>query len=1151
MTSPIFKDAPSFAAAPERVKELLQLDILDTPSEPAFDDIAQLAADLTGCPVAGVSFIDSKRQWFKARVGELPPEMPLDVSVCIHALQNSSVTSIDNLAMHPRFRTFSLVQENPAFRFYAAAPILTETGVLVGSLCVFDVLPRSEPLSVKQSQGLLALARSASRELKLRSINCARNSLNKQPPRDPSTHRQEDHGAGSAVSSPRDDRSEAYEVEYRVRHHSGDYRWVSSRVHPLRNDQGHVERWIGTSTDIDALKQAEIAFSTNREFTDRLIASFDGCVMLLDPHGQLLFINDSGQQALGVTDLQTAEGRSWLDLWPESVHQDATAAFECAMSGKAGHFEVGGSSDPDISKWWNITVAPIDGAKQRPEALLVIARDVSGLRESERDLLRTNERYRALIEASTAIIWRTDCNGALLESRGWAEFTGQSPEDTRGCGWLGAVHPDDRARVMETWQGLINSEQLGTAEYRVLLPNGNYRWMLATGIPLSNGSGAVQEWVGTLTDIHEQKAAEEKLRMSEQRHRALIETSTAIGWRASPAGAYIEGWGWHKFCGREPIIGTPLGWLDMIHPDDREHTATAWQESVTTLQPTKIVHRMVDLSGNYRWVFCRAVPLLNEAGEVQEWAGTISDIHDRRAAEDKLRDSEERLRLAIETTGLGIWDVNIATGERQWTPEAYEVLGLHPSTDVDRGTVLEHVHPEDRARMASKFYAEPVDSILSYSDTFRIFRADDGKERWIAATGRTVLDNDGKPIRKIGTVQDITARKLAEIALKTSEEQLSRSEAHLRSILETVPDAMIVSDEKGIIQSFSATAEHIFGYHPDEVIGTNVKFLMPLPYREQHDSYISRYRRSGERRIIGSGRVAMAQRKDGTTFPMEVQVGEMEWEGERYFTAFIRDLTERQYTEMRMQELQSELAYMSRLTAMGEMGSTLAHEINQPLTAIASYLKGCGMILDRMQGDEVATLRLAVDEAAEEALRAGEVIRQLREFVARGESEHRVEDLQRLVEEASALGLVGAKEKGVQVEFDFPPESPQVMVNRVQIQQVLINLLRNGVEAMHGIANRTLTIHAAVVQDGAMVQVSVQDTGSGIAPEVLSKLFKPFTTTKKSGMGVGLSICRTIVESHGGKIWAESAPGAGTTFHFTLKHVDSEEVAYPEAARIG
>jgi C4-dicarboxylate-specific signal transduction histidine kinase len=239
---------------------------------------------------------------------------------------------------------------------------------------------------------------------------------------------------------------------------------------------------------------------------------------------------------------------------------------------------------------------------------------------------------------------------------------------------------------------------------------------------------------------------------------------------------------------------------------------------------------------------------------------------------------------------------------------------------------------------------------------------------------------------------------------------------------------------------------------------------------------------------------------------------------------------------------------MSRFTALGEMGSTLAHEINQPLTAIASYLKGCGLILNNIEGEKIPLLRHAVNEAAEEALRAGEVIRQLREFVARGESEHHIERLQRLVEEASALALVGAKEQEVKVEFDFPPEDSLVFVNRVQIQQVLLNLIRNAVEAMQEVNQRALMIRARVVQCGTMVQVSVRDTGSGLAPEVLKNLFKPFTTTKQSGMGVGLSISRTIVEAHGGKIWAESVPGEGTTFHFTLRTIDKEDMASVEHA---
>ena len=379
----------------------------------------------------------------------------------------------------------------------------------------------------------------------------------------------------------------------------------------------------------------------------------------------------------------------------------------------------------------------------------------------------------------------------------------------------------------------------------------------------------------------------------------------------------------------------------------------------------------------------------------------------------------------------------------------------------------------------------------------------------------------------------------------TAEDALRAREAHLRSILETVPDAMVVIDEQARIQSFSATAVRLFGYEPDEVIGENIKALMPAPYREQHDGYMHRYLATGERRIIGIGRVVVGMRKDGSTFPMELAVGEMRSGGIRYFTGFIRDLTERQQTETRLQELQAELVHMSRFTALGEMASTLAHEINQPLTAITNYLKGCRRILERMEGDAVPMLRDAVNEAGEQALRAGQVIRHLREFVARGESERHVESLPKLIEEASALALVGAKEQRVRVAFRFDPEAPYVLADRIQVQQVLLNLIRNAIEAMQESQRRELKIGTALVEDGH-VELVVEDTGPGLAPEVAAQLFQPFVTTKKHGMGVGLSICRTIVESHGGKIWADSKQGEGTAFHFTLRTIKREEMANAE-----
>ncbi|MCX8474790.1 MAG: PAS domain S-box protein [Sphingomonas sp.] len=370
--------------------------------------------------------------------------------------------------------------------------------------------------------------------------------------------------------------------------------------------------------------------------------------------------------------------------------------------------------------------------------------------------------------------------------------------------------------------------------------------------------------------------------------------------------------------------------------------------------------------------------------------------------------------------------------------------------------------------------------------------------------------------------------------------ELAQREAHLTSILQTVPDAMIVIDEDGLIRDFSDTAERQFGWTAEEVTGRNVSMLMPSPYREAHDGYLQRYYRTGERRIIGVGRVVVGERKDGSTFPMELAVGEMRLLEGRFFTGFVRDLTERQQTETRLQELQSELVHVSRLTALGEMASALAHELNQPLSAIGNYLMGSKTLLGR---DPVPQERVAdaVERAASEALRAGEIIRRLRDFVSRGETERRLESLPKLLEEASALALVGAKEHGVRVRFDLSPEVDLVLVDKVQVQQVILNLIRNAVDAMTETERRELTVTVAP-EDSEMARVTVSDTGPGIRPDVVDQLFQPFVTTKRTGMGVGLSICRTIVEAHGGKIWAGPNESAGAVFHFTVPSVGKEEL---------
>ena len=396
-------------------------------------------------------------------------------------------------------------------------------------------------------------------------------------------------------------------------------------------------------------------------------------------------------------------------------------------------------------------------------------------------------------------------------------------------------------------------------------------------------------------------------------------------------------------------------------------------------------------------------------------------------------------------------------------------------------------------------------------------------------------------------------------------------EAHLRSILETVPDAMIVIDERGHILSFSAAAERMFGFSEDEVLGENVSMLMPSPDRERHDGYLERYLRTGERRIIGIGRVLTARHRDGATFPIELSVGEARIGDDRVFTGFIRDLTERQEAELRVHDLQSVLAHVQRVSEMGTLATSLAHELNQPLTAIANYVETARDMLEKnvenisairesldrsaaantkgvttidglldANAEAISIVREALDECASQSVRAGQIVRRLRDFIARGESERRIESLQRLITEASALALVGAGDQNVEVDVRLDPVADRVLVDRIQIQQVLLNLIRNAIEAMEDSLVRRLLIYSER-EAGGVIRITVADSGPGLAEDVARRLFEPFQTTKESGMGLGLSISATIIDAHGGRIWAEPSKLGGTAFHFTVIDADSEE----------
>ena len=563
---------------------------------------------------------------------------------------------------------------------------------------------------------------------------------------------------------------------------------------------------------------------------------------------------------------------------------------------------------------------------------------------------------------------------------------------------------------------------------------------------------------------------------------------------------------------------TKAGLLERVHPRDRRRVRRALQNAAAAGARVDIEFHMLDdeASPGLRMTGCGGA----DGGGRPQVCGVLMNAGPRPAPEQ----INDRLAAIVATSDDAIVAKTPDGIVTEWNRGAETIFGFAASEMI--GHPIEILLPPDLALEESEILdrLKRGEQVVHF-ETRR--RRKDGQIIDVSLTVSPLWDRAGRLVGASKIARDITAQKRATLVL-------AEREAHLQSVLDTVPDAMIVIDPRGLMQSFSITAERLFGYRQDEVSGRPFGILMPSPFRQQHDDRLARYLASGQRDIIAIGRLAVGLRKDGSTFPMELSVGEVRSAQRQFFTGFVRDLTERQQNQRRLQNLQAELIHVSRLSALGEMASTLAHELNQPLSAVANYLNGARRLLAGGDNTSIPMASEAMERAAQQALRAGQIIRRLREFVSHSDSEQRLEPVAKLIEEASTLALVGVTEIGVSVALELDPAAEFVFADRIQVQQVLLNLIRNAIESMQDTETRQLVISSRQI-DPDTVQLSVVDTGSGIRPEIAGQLFQPFVSTKRLGMGVGLSISRTIVEAHGGRIWAEPNPGGGTIFRLTLR----------------
>lgn len=370
------------------------------------------------------------------------------------------------------------------------------------------------------------------------------------------------------------------------------------------------------------------------------------------------------------------------------------------------------------------------------------------------------------------------------------------------------------------------------------------------------------------------------------------------------------------------------------------------------------------------------------------------------------------------------------------------------------------------------------------------------------------------------------------------QERLKHSEAEFDTLFDAAVDAVIEIDGRGRIQRFNRSAENIFGYSAEEVFGENVRMLMPEPYRSEHDGYLENYQRTGEARIIGIGREAVGQRKDGSCFPMELSVGEVKIGGQPVYLGLVRDISKRRQSELEAQEMRERLAHVSRIGMLGEMATGLAHELNQPLTAISSYANASRNLLKRNEASARDELTDTLDKISSQAIRAAEIIHRLRRWIKRDEGRREVIEPAQLIRELLRFAELELRDFGLHIALDMAADLPCIMGDPVQIQQVLLNLVRNAADSVREVGGQD-AIRISAEKTGGKLRIVVSDKGAGISTEAMEHIFEPFYTTKSEGLGMGLALSTSIVEAHEGKLRCENNPDGGASFILEFP-IDSE-----------
>lgn len=631
-------------------------------------------------------------------------------------------------------------------------------------------------------------------------------------------------------------------------------------------------------------------------------------------------------------------------------------------------------------------------------------------------------------------------------------------------------------------------------------------------------------------NLTRRRRVERALRESEGRVQLAADSARAGLWSLDLATGQV----WttprvHELLAVEPETEwTYASFLDRIHPDDRERIAQAIEASVREGVELDVEYRVLLADGSERWISTRGRHDGGPDSTATHWSGASVDITARKLGEERLLESESRFRTVADSAPVLIWMAGVDKGCTFFNKPWLDFTGRPAAQEMGDGWMT-RVHPDDVARCVEG-YACAFDARQPFVLEYRLHRHD-GEYRWVSNHGVPRYDAQGRFAGYIGSCLDITERL--------------RAEEKFRRVFEAAPNAMIMVDEDGRIVLVNAEAERVFGYTREELTGATIEALVPVHLHRDHSGWRSAFQAKPEARAMGAGRNLFARRKDGSEVPIEIGLNPITMEGGLFVVASVIDISERRRAELEAQGLRQDLAHISRVATMGELTAAIVHELSQPLTAIRTNAE-VGLRLLASGKKDTKELVEILQDIVDSDRHAGQVIQHMRSLFKKGEVERRPLLLNNLVHDVISLVGNDALLRNVSVSLDLDPRLLPVPGDRVQLQQVLLNLVMNAFDAMAEQSDppRRLIVRTRTVA-GRWVQLDVADSGPGIAVDKVDSIFDPFVTTKSTGMGMGLSVSRTIVRAHEGKIWAENAPEGGAVVHLVLPGVPGRDDPSP------